>query len=413
MLTAKQVENAKPREKPYKLYDSDGLFLYVHPKGGRYWRFRYRNASGREQLLSLGVYPKVSLLRARQRRDDAQRKREDGIDPAQERRDARYARSGADEFGVVAERWFEAARTNSGGRLGATWSARHEERTRRFLDKYLLPALGTRRVGEIRAPDVLAALSALQSRGVTDTARRVLALASQILGFAVVHGLAEHNPLLKLPPTTLPSKPVQHRASITDPEQVGQLIRDMRAYGGYKVTRCALELLANVFTRPGEVRLAEWSEIDFDQALWEIPAKRMKQRQPHLVPLSRQSLALLREVQQYSFGSPLVFPGVRSLKKPLSDNTLNAALRQLGYTKDTMTAHGFRAMARTLLDERLGFRVDFIEHQLAHTVRDPLGRAYNRTSFLEERRAMMQRWSDYLDELAAGASISRLHSSTG
>lgn len=404
-LTVKQIENAKPASKPYKLYDGDGLFLLVHPNGGRYWRRKYRDAAGREQTRSYGVFPKVSLAKARQLRDADTVLLEEGTDPAAATRAAKRERSGADRFDAVAKQWMAVARTNSGGRDGVPWSAKHEARLQTYLDAYLLPALGEKRMDAIDAQAVLAALAKVQERGALHSAKKVKSLAFQVFGFAVAHGLASRNPLADLPRNILPSKPVKHHAAITDPAKVGQLLRDIRGYNGYIITRAALELLALVFTRPGEVRLAEWTEIDLEGGTWEIPAGRMKMRSSHLVPLSKQAVAILRDVHTVSGRGRLVFPGVRHLEKPLSENTFNAALRQIGYDKGTMTSHGFRATARTLLDEQLHFPVVHIEHQLAHTVRDPLGRAYNRTSFLAERRTMMQRWADYLDELAAGAAV--------
>lgn len=402
-LTELQVKHAKPAEKPFKIYDSDGLFLLVNPNGSKYWRCRYRDARGREQTLAFGVWPRVSLAKARRRRDEARERIEDGGDPAAEKRMEKLGHSGADLFSAVATDWMQRARTNSGGSQGVTWSERHEARVRKFLDAYLLPPLGDRHVRDIEAPDVLPLLRALEARGVLDTARKVKSIASHVLAHGVALGYARRNPLADLPRNVLTSRPAKHHAAITDPAKVGQLIRDIRVIDVYRVTKLALQLLPLVFVRPGELRNAEWSEFDLDAATWSIPAGRMKMRQPHVVPLSRQAVDILRELHEATGTKRLAFPGVRSDEKPLSENTLNAALRSLGYDKDTMTAHGFRAVARTLLDEQLGFRVEYIERQLGHSVRDSLGRAYNRTHHLVERRDMMQRWSDYLDELAAAA----------
>jgi len=408
-LTELEVKNAKPAAKAYKLYDGGGLFLLVHPNGGKYWRFRYRNAEG-EQLLSFGPYPRISLSRARKKRTETHDRIDAGSDPATEKRRAKAADDGADRFSAVADDWVQRARTNSAGRQGVAWSERHEARVRKFLDAFLIPDLGGKRASEITAPDVLATLRKLEARGASDTAQKVKSIAHHVMGHAVAIGHATRNPLADLPRNVLTSKPVKHHAAITDPAKVGQLLRDIRACSAYRVTKWALELLPLLFVRPGELRNAEWSEFDLDNALWSIPAGRMKMRQPHLVPLSKQAVRILQQIHAVTEKNRLVFPGVRHHDKPMSENTLNAALRSLGYDSDTMTAHGFRAMARTLLDEQLGCRVEHIEHQLGHAVKDANGRAYNRTSFLPERRKMMQRWSDYLDQLASGAKVIRMKS---
>jgi integrase len=266
------------------------------------------------------------------------------------------------------------------------------------LERDVFPWMGGKPIAKITAPDVLAVLRRIEARGAIETAHRVHQNCGQVFRYAVATGRAHADPTPALRGSLTPWKP-EHYASLTDPEQVGALLRAIEGFTGSYVTRGALKLAALVFTRPGELRKAEWAEIDLDAAEWNIPAERMKLRLPHLVPLSAQAVAILRDLHPLTGAGRYVFPGARDRKKPLSDATMNAALRRMGFDKDTMTGHGFRAMARTILDERLGFRPDYIEHQLAHAVRDPNGRAYNRTAHLPERRKMMQAWADYLDSL--------------
>ncbi len=391
-LTDIKIKQAKPKEKPYKISDERGLYLEVAPSGGKWWRLKYR-IEGKEKRFSLGVYPDVSLALARERRDDARKLIANGIDPSSHRKATKEARaeSNANSFEVVAREWFDRWKTGK--------SDKHTDKVIRRLERDVFPWLGARPMADIRPPELLTVLRRIEARAV-ETAHRAKQNCSQVCRYAVATGRAERDFTVDLKGALTPWKP-EHFPSITDPKQIGPLLRDMYGYRGSFEVKCALRMAPHVFLRPSELRLAEWREFDLDAARWEIPSERMKMKQPHIVPLSRQVLEILRELHPLTCDGIFVFKGQRA-GKPLSDGTVNKALRTLGYsTKDDITAHGFRAMARTVLDEELGFRVDWIEHQLAHAVRDPNGRAYNRTAHLEGRRQMMQAWSDYLDRLRA------------
>lgn len=392
MLTDTGVRNAKPKDKPYKLSDERGMHLLVTPTGGKLWRLFYRY-SGKQKTLALGAYPDVSLARARERRDEARRLLAEGVDPGAQRKAEKVAR--ADTFQAVAEE-FLASRRNA---LTPAHHARVKARIERFF-----PVVGDKPVGAITAADLLPVLQAIEKAGMGETAARARTDVGQVMRYAVATGRATHDPTAALRGALAPVKS-GHHAAVTEPKAFGALLRAIDGYGGEPVTRAALRLLPLVFVRPGELRLAEWAEIDLDGATWAIPGRRMKMGADHIVPLSCQAVAILRELHPLTGRRALVFPSLRSRDRPISDNTLNAALRRLGYAKDVATAHGFRASARTLLDEVLGERVDLIEHQLAHAVRDPLGRAYNRATHLAERVKMMQRWADYLDGLRKGADV--------
>ena len=394
-LAPSTVANAKSESKTYYLRDGRGLYLKIVPSGGKLWRFDYRRpVSNSRNTLSFGIYPDVSLKQARERRDEARRLVADGIDPGEQRKTE--AAADADTFEAVAREWFA---VKSPG-----WSKSHGEKIIRRLERDAFPYIGARPMADLKAPDVLGLLRRIESRHAIETAHRVCQNCGQVFRYAVATGRAEADVTRDLRGSLTPWKP-QHYASVTEPAQVGELLRAVETFTGSPVVAALLRLSPLVFTRPGELRAAEWSEFDFDKAEWSIPAERMKLRIPHLVPLSDQVIAILRDLQPLTGRGRFVFPGARSAKKPLSDMAANAALRRLGYDKDTMTAHGFRAMARTILDEHLGFRPDYIEHQLAHAVRDPNGRAYNRTAHLPERRKMMQAWADYLDSLREGANV--------
>ena len=393
-LTDTATKTAKPREKPYALFDSGGLYLSIQPNGGKWWRLKYRH-NGKAKLLSLGVYPDVSLKQARQRRDDARRLVADGIDPSAERKAAKAA--GADSFEAVGREWHE--------KHSRKWATSHAEKVLTRMERDLFPWIGNRSVSEIKPMEILAALRRIESRGALETAHRARQYCSQVMRYAVATGRAERDSAADLKGALPPVQDDNHRAAITDPKAVGDLLRAMDGYEGYFVTKCALRLAPLVFVRPGELRHAEWSEIDLDHAEWNIPASKMKMKEPHLVPLPRQAVEILRELQPLTGHGRFVFPGARTNGRPMSENAVLAALRRMGYVKGEMTGHGFRAMARTILDEVLGVRPDLIEHQLAHAVRDPLGRAYNRTKHLPERRKMMQQWADYLDGLKAGGNV--------
>lgn len=389
-LTDVQVRQAKAGEKPQKLSDGRGLYLLVTPQGSRLWRFDYRY-NGKRKTLALGGYPDVPLARARKMLAEARETLARGKDPLAVRKSERHARENT--FSSVADLWHADAKQ--------AWSAGHAETIRYRLGRYLIPSLGHRPIHEIEPPEMLAVLKALASRA--DTAKRAKQIASAVFRYAIAHGLAQRDPTADLK-GALPAGKVTSRAAITDPRGVGPLLRAIAGYEGQPVVRAALRLLPLVFVRPGELRHMEWAELDLAVAEWRIPAEKMKMREAHLVPLSRQALHILEEMRPLTGQGRYVFPGTRTPKRPLSENTLNAALRRLGYAKDEMTGHGFRAMASSLLNEQ-GWPPDVIERQLAHAERNKVRAAYNRASYLAERRRMMQHWADYLDGLATGAPV--------
>ena len=390
-LTATAVRQALPKAKAYKLSDSHGLFLLVNPKGAKYWRYKYRYG-GKEKTLALGVFPEVSLKDARVAHQEARAKLDKGLDPGQERRIEKFTRNlaAADSFEAVALEWF--------GKVMPDKSESYRVRTRRILEKDLFPVLGQRPVGAIKPPEMLAALRRIEARGANDIAHRAKQTAGQVFRYAVATGRAERDPSADLKGALVPRNK-KHHAAITDPAAVGRLMVAIDGFAGTPIVKTALQLSASLFQRPGEIRAMEWAEINWEQARWEIPAEKMKMRTPHVVPLCRQALELLEELHLLTGRGRYVFPSARGASRCISENTVRIALRTMGYDKETMTAHGFRAMARTILDEVLGCRVDWIEHQLAHAVKDANGRAYNRTAHLEGRAQMMQQWADYLDQL--------------
>lgn len=408
-LTDTAIRNAKPgitpsgsvTAKPYKMGDAGGLYLEVAPSGGKWWRFKYR-FDGKEKRMSLGVYPDVSLKDARQRRDEARKLVAAGVDPGENRKAQKLARSdqAANSFEVVAREWFAKFEPN--------WTAGHSSKILARLERDVFPWIGVRPIAELKAPELLACLRRVEDRGALETAHRALQNCGQVIRYAIATGRANRDIATDLRGALPPVKPTHH-ASITDPKKIAELLRAIDAYEGTFITKCALRLAPLFFVRPGELRNAEWMEFDLEQAEWHIPAERMKMREPHLVPLCTQAVAILTELHALTGSSRYVFPGARTNGRPMSDNAILAALRRMGYAKDEMSGHGFRAMARTILDEILGVRPDYIEHQLAHAVRDPNGRAYNRTAHLVERRKMMQQWADYLDKVKAGAQVIALH----
>jgi len=388
-LKVSEVAGAKPKGEAYILSDGGGMFLLVNPDGSRWWRFRYyRPSSGKRNTLSFGTYPDVSLKRARDKRDEARRLVADGIDPGDKRK--AEARAGEDSFEAVAREWF--------AKFSARWAPTHADKVIRRLERDVFPWIGSRPIVSLAAPDVLAVLRRIEARGAIETAHRAHQNCGQVFRYAVATGRAHGDVTRDLRGSLTPWKP-GHFASITDPEQAGELLRAIDGFTGTLPVRSALQLAPLVFVRPGELRMAEWAEFDLDAAEWNIPAHKIKTREPHLVPLSTQAVAILRELWPLTGNGRYVFPGTRDRKKPMSNMAMNAAFKRMGFDGKTFTAHGFRAMARTILDEVLGFRPDYIEHQLAHAVRDANGRAYNRTSFLPERKKMMQSWSNYLDTL--------------
>jgi len=400
MLSASAVRDAKPQAAARKLRDERGLYLLVQPNGSRWWRFDYRRpGTGKRNTLSLGTYPDVSLKRARDRRDDARKLLSDGIDPADKRKAEAVA--AADTFEAVAREWYATR--------AASWVPAHGERIMRRLERDVFPWIGRKPIASVQAPDVLAILRRIQARGAIETAHRALTNIGQVIRYGIATGRTQADVTHKLGESLTPVTK-RHHAAIIDPDQLGHLLRDIDAYNGTLPVRCALQLAPLVFLRPGELRQAEWAEFDLDAGEWNIPAHRRKLKKAlkddpltgaHLVPLASQAVAILRELQPLTGAGRFVFPGTRDRKKPLSDMALLAALRRMGYDKATVTTHGWRATARTILDEGLGFPMHVIEHQLDHAVKDANGRAYNRTSHLPQRRKMMQAWADYLEALRA------------
>jgi integrase len=397
-LTELEIRAAKPKLKPYKLYDEKGLFLLVKPSGARLWRFKY-TYSGVEKLLSLGPYPEVPLKRARAKRDEARGLVADAVDPSAKRKSEKAAQ--AETFAAVAEEWLETKRKTLSE---STWA-----RDRDQLMKLVGPYLGSRPIAQIEAPELLMILKRLEKRGVRDTAHRVRAVCGRVFRYAIATGRAKRDPSADLKGALAP-KASKNYAAITDPTQVGQLMRAIAEYDGQRTTHAALRLAPYVFVRPGELRGAEWTEFDLESAEWRVPAERMKMGETHIVPLSRQAVEILRELQPLTGNNRYVFPAIGRQPRALSDNTLGAALRRIGYSSEEMTAHGFRTLASTLLNEQ-GWHPDLIELQLAHKERNKVRAAYNRAQRLGERRRMMQAWADYLDGLRAGGEIIPLRSS--
>jgi integrase len=395
-LSELKVRTAKPQKSTYKIFDGGGLFLMVTPSGGKLWHFKYRFVK-KEKKLTFGVYPEISLADARTRRDEARRQLARGIDPAAVRKAKKQAKTEETEtFEVIAREWHT--------KFAHTWTAGHATKLLSAMTRDLFPWLGARPVKELKAPELLAALRRIESRGSLETAHRMRGLLGQIFRYAVATGRAERDPAADLR-GALPQPNEKHFAAIIDPKEVAPLLKALDGYQGHFVVKCALRLAPLLFVRPGELRHAEWAEIDLDEAVWNIPASKMKMREAHLVPLPVQAVEILRELQPLTGAGRYVFPSGRSFARPMSNNAILAALRRMGYDKDTMCGHGFRPMARTILDEVLQVRPDFIEAQLAHRVRDALGTAYNRTQHLAERQKMMQTWADYLDTLKAGAVV--------
>lgn len=394
-LSDTAIRAAKPREKQYKLNDEKGLLLIVRPSGGKLWRLKYR-FGGKELQLTIGTYPEVSLSTARKRRDEARELLAAGKDPSVEKKRAKVAEaiSAANTFKAVAEEHI-AKRRREGAAVATIAKAKwHLAR----LDK-----LHRRPIAEIEAFEVLDVLRKLETQGTLEAARQIRAFASRVFRYGVATTRCKADPAALLI-GALAAPTVKNHAAITDPKEVGKLLRAIEGYEGQPSTHFALRLAPHVFVRPGELRQAEWREFDFEDAVWTIPASRTKMRKEHAVPLSRQAVTILREAEKYSGEGALVFPGLRG-KRPISDNTMNAALRRLGYGHDDMTAHGFRAMASTLLNGSGKWRPDVVERALAHGERDKIRAAYNRAEYWDERVKMAQWWSDYLDTLRDGAEV--------
>ena len=383
--------------------DGDGMYLLVKASG-KYWRMNYRYLDKRKTL-ALGVYPAISIAKARKRRDEARALLADGIDPSQIKRNDKQAKiiAASNTFESVAQQWLK---KTSSERAAIT-----QEKVTAWLKHDVFPHIGNQSISSIKPLDILVTVRRIEARGAIDSAHRVKSLCGQVLRFAVASGLIERDVTADLK-GALTTVEKTNYAAITEPKLAGDLMRSIQSYSGHPFAVAALKLSPLVFVRPGELRAAEWSEIDLDAAEWRIPATKMKMKVGHLVPLSVQAVAILRSINPMTGHGKYVFPSIRTGERCMSENTVNAALRNMGYAKEVMTAHGFRAMARTIIDEVLGERVDLIEHQLAHAVKDPNGRAYNRTAHLPARRKMMQRWSDYLDKLREGVEVVPLRATT-
>ena len=395
-LTDIAVRKAKPKDQPYKLADGRGMYLLV-TEIGKYWRLDYR-FDAKRKTLALGCYPDVSLAKARERREAARQQIADGVDPGAVRQAQKQAAGErrANSFEVIALEWY--------GKQVTKWASSNSNKILRLLERDLFPWLGEKPIQDLPAHELLKALQRIESRGAIETAHRALQVCGQIFRYAIATKRAERNIAADLQDSLSPMIK-KHHAAITEPHEIGSLLRAIESYQGSFVTQCALRLAPLVFVRPGELRQAQWAELDLDAALWTIPAERMKMKESLLVPLSTQAVAILQDLRALTGNGQYVFPSPRTDKRPMSNNGVLSALRRMGYEKDEMTGYGFRAMARTVLDEVLNFRPDIIEQQLAHAVKDPNGRAYNRTKHLEERRRMMQVWADWLDQQRAGGQV--------
>jgi integrase len=397
MLTDTAIRKAKPTDRQLKLTDGGGMYLLVKPDGGRYWRMQYR-FGGKQKTLALGVYPTVTLADARQRREHSRRLLANGSDPGEMRKQAKQEAKTAEQ---AAGDTFEA--------VARDWMARQDvaevtaNKSRWILESFLFPEIGGLALSAITPRVLLDALRKVEETGRLETAKRAKIKAGQVFRCAVMEGKAETDPTSALR-GALKSPAGKHHASVTDPVRIGELLRAIDGFTGQFVTLKALQLAPLVFVRPGELRAAEWAEFDLEGAVWRIPAERMKMRAAHLVPLSMQSVEILRELQPLTGDGRFVFPGLRTASRPISENTVTAALRRLGYSGEEMTGHGFRSMAATRLNE-MGWKPDAIERQLAHAEANKVRAAYNAAEYLEERTRMMQTWADYLDGLRSGAKV--------
>ena len=397
-LTAVAIKAAKGRDKQYKMADSDGLYLLVLPSGQRYWRMNYRYL-GKYKTLAFGVWPEVDLAEARAKRDEARRTLASGTDPIEQQKleKVKAGVAAANTFNAVADEWL--AKTEASGYSAVTL------KKNRWLLSFARAALGKRPIAEISAHELLAALRKVEARGCYDSAKRVRSTCGQVFRYAIATTRAERDVSADLRGALITAKSTPQPA-ITTANEVGALLRAIEGFEGEVTTRTALRLAPHVFVRPANLRYAEWREFDFEEAVWTIPPHKMKMREVHYVPLSRQALDIIASISEEA-SSTYLFPSLRSTKKPMSENTINAALRRMGYAQDEMTGHGFRAMATTLLNGMKKWDRDAIERQMAHLDPDPVRRVYNRGGYWEERVEMMQAWSDYLDELRSGAKIIR------
>ncbi|KGC85380.1 phage integrase family protein [Burkholderia pseudomallei] len=395
-LTDTAIRNAKPTDKPVRLFDGGGLYLEIAPSGGKWWRLKYR-FGGKEKRYSLGVYPEVTLATARKKRDEAREKLAAGIDPGEAKKAEKRASllAAAHSFEVVARGWMDERKT--------TVAPAQHAKTLARMENDVFPWLGKRPIAEIDAPEILVVLKRVDGRGARFTAHRIRSEISRVFRYGIKEGHCKADPARDLV-DAIPPAQTTHFASITEPEKVGEMLRAFDGFTGTFPVLCALKLAPMLFVRPGELRKAEWAQFDLDKGEWRYFVNKTKT--DHLVPLAAQAVTILRELHALTGEGVYVFPGARDRNRPMSEAAINAALRRLGYdTRTEITGHGFRAMARTILHEELEEKPEVIEHQLAHTVPDSLGRAYNRTKFIKARRSMMQQWADYLDKLKAGAEI--------
>lgn len=395
-LTDTQLRNAKPKEKDYSISDSLGLSILITAKGGKWWRFRYRHL-GKPKLMSLGTYPEVSLLQARSKRDEARAIVADDKDPSEVRKQKKTDEklNSENTFQAVADAWHSLHNKNK--------SSRHKQRVRRWLDVYLFPSLGAKPISKITAPMVLEATAILHKQGKLETAHRIIQVAGQVFRYAIQKGFAKYNPAPDLK-GALPPPIVKNMAAMIEPKDFANLLRNIDNYKGTLTVQCALKLAPLLFQRIGELRHMKWSDLDFEINEWRYFVNKTKT--PHIVPLSVQAVSIIKTMQNFSGNGEYVFPGGRTHERPMSENAINAALRNMGYdTQQEITGHGFRAIAQTLGEQELGLDPKHIERQLAHAVANPLGTAYERAQFLKDRKVMMQKWADYLDELKAGAKV--------
>ncbi|WP_448098159.1 tyrosine-type recombinase/integrase [Luteibacter yeojuensis] len=405
MLTDAKLRALKPKDKLYRVTDAAGLLVEVPVSGGLRWRFRYR-FNGIPKMLSLGTYPSVSLAQARARRDGARAQVANGVDPSASRQEAKRERALAlapvHTFRSVAELWMVRQDVAEATASKSRW----------IFNTFLYPDLGDRPIKEITGRDLLETLRKIEGKDMLETAKRAKIKAGQVFRFAIIEGFADIDPTTSLR-GALKAPKVKHHAAIVDPHKVGELLRAIDGFSGQYVTLCALRFAPLVFVRPGELRQAEWSEFDLDASVWRIPGARMKMKAAHLVPLSKQAVTVLRELHGFTGHGRFVFPSIRSASRPMSENTINAALRRLGYTGDEMTGHGFRSLAATRLNE-MGWNADAIERQLAHAESNKVRDAYTHAAqYLKERTRMMQAWADYLDGLKAGGKVVAFKSPAG
>lgn len=395
-LNALIIKSAKPKDKKYRLSDSGVLYMEVTPSGGKLWRMKYRFLK-KEKLLSFGAFPIVTLKEARLYRDEAKSLLSKGIDPSVVKKELKESKLAASKnsFKAVTQEWISKNSTK--------WSSSNTNNVSKRLEQHVFPHIGNKSISTITAPDLLTVINRIEKTGTIYTAHKTLQNCGQVFRYAMATARCTTDPTTALKGALPPTQP-KHHASITDPKKIGALLRAINGYEGNFITQCALKLAPLVFVRPGELRHAEWQEVDIEKAEWRIPAEKMKMKAVHIVPLSKQAIAILEDIYTVTGHGKYVFPSVRTNTRPMSENTVNAGLRRLGYTKEEITGHGFRSMASTLLNEQ-GWHWDAIERQLAHAERNSIRAAYNYAEHLPERIKMMQHYADYLDGLANGADI--------